>query len=157
MTAKNGVYKVDDGKGGFDEINFKTIAAQVFFSDGENLDDKINRKPVLWQGSSYLIKKSAIVRPSKPISKCQNGWVLVFSDYDVGGNGVGNNYNYSIHYVPKNSMVVNSGNVFFLVPNTENGNSVVKACYIKDNEIQGQSLDNVDGWNDVVLRQVLEY
>ncbi len=114
------------------------------------------QKEPLWQGATYL-SKGMNFKVSKPISECQNGWILVFSDYDPGGNPNGNNWNFCTHVVHKNSLVVNGGNVLFSIPSNESGGWTIKAAYILDNEIQGQSMENIDGWNDVVLRQILEY
>ena len=156
MTKKNAVYKVADGKGGFDEIMLKSIAEQIFFNDNKNLQEKLFMKEKLWEGCTYL-NKGQNFRVSKPISQCQNGWILVFSDYDVGGNPNGNNYNFCTHVVHKDSLVVNGGNVLFSIPNSESGGWTIKAAYILDNEIQGQSIEGLDGWNDVVLRQIIEF
>lgn len=115
------------------------------------------QKSPLWSGATYL-NKGQNFTPSKPLSQCQNGWVLVFSDYDVGGNPNGNDYNWATFFVPKNSAIVGSGNTFFLVPNTEGGGSTVKVAYITDTQVLGQGdMGACVGWNDVVLREILEY
>lgn len=41
MTVKKGTYKVDNGST-YDEIMFKTLSEQVFFSDGQTFQDKLN-------------------------------------------------------------------------------------------------------------------
>lgn len=138
----------------------KPTALEIGAADAwHNHDDRymqdIQAEP-LWSGCIYL-NKGQNVPISKNIKECRNGWVLIFSDYDPGGNSSGNNYNYVARFIPKNSQIINSGNMLFLIPNTENGANTVKVAYIKEREIQGQSVEGISGWNDVVLRQVLEF
>ena len=153
---KKAKLKFKDNQNEIVQILPETIAEQVFFNDNKNLQEKLFMKEKLWEGCTYL-NKGQNFRVSKPISQCQNGWILVFSDYDPGGNPNGNNWNFCTHVVHKNSLVVNGGNVLFSIPSNESGGWTIKAAYILDNEIQGQSMENIDGWNDVVLRQILEY
>lgn len=40
MAIKKGTYKIDNGTG-YDEIMFKTLAEQVFFTDGQTFEDKL--------------------------------------------------------------------------------------------------------------------
>ena len=132
------------------------VDGTYFAENGQRRVQLEPQKTPLWQGCTYL-NKGQNFKVNKPLSKCQNGWILVFSDYDPGGNPNGNDFNFCTHIVHKNSLIVNKGNVLFSIPNSESGGWTIKAAYIKDNEIQGQSVETVAGWNDVVLRQILEF
>ncbi|MDQ0150560.1 hypothetical protein ACFO6R_12760 [Eubacterium multiforme] len=156
MAVKNAIYKVDDGKGGFDEINFKTNAAQIYFNDGKNLEDKFNKKTLLWKGSHYLNKGDTEVL-SKKLSECANGISLIFSDYDPGtSNKTGNNYNWYEKFVSKDGSYVNSGNYLISIPCNEDGGWIIKAIYVKDDRLEGCSNNSMKDWNDVVLREIWE-
>lgn len=154
MTVKNAIYKVDDGKGSFDEIYFKTIAEQVFLDDNRDLQSALNLKEKLWEGAYYMSNTGQFVYPKKHLDKCLNGWVLIWSDYNPG-SGVGN-YNWFIAFIPKTGAFINSGNVLFSIPNNEDGGWVIKALYIKNDRLEGGSSEKINGWNDVVLREVWE-
>ena len=115
---------------------------------------EVSQEP-LWEGSSYVLPDSKVIYPKKKLSECQNGWILVWADYDPGVKD--NDFNWVTSYVPKNAKLVGSGNTLFPVPTHETGDMTVKAVYIKDDRIEGGSTKTGSNWNDVVLRQVLEY
>ena len=158
MTKKNAVYKVDNGQGGFDEIMFKTISEQVFFDDGNTLKDKFNIKDgLLWRGYHHMSKKE-LVYPSKKLSECQHGWVLVWSDWDDDGSK-GQDWNYVYSYVPKNSEMVKRGaNTCFPLSTGEGDDGFAnKTLYFFDDHFTGHDNNKSGSAWDIVLRQVLEF
>lgn len=154
MATKNAVYKIDDGQGGFDEIHLKTVAAQVFFSDGDSLQDKFNiRNGVLWQGYHHM-SKNEIIRPTKKLDKCRGGWILVWADWDDGTQGRDWNIAYSI--IPKNTNYNYGNNTLFSIPSGNNA-WAIKALNIFNDHIQGDDINRTGNAYDIVIKQVLEY
>lgn len=154
MAVKNGIYKVDDGHGGFDEIMLKSIAEQIFFNDGESLQDKFSKGNKLWEGAAYMVE-SSVSTPTKPLSKCKNGWLLLWSDYNPG-EGPGN-WNWMYSYIPKNGVKYNA-NTYVPVSGGESYNTFMsKTLYFTDTSIKGSSLNTENGGNDICLREVWEW
>lgn len=156
MATKNAIYKVDDGQGGFDEIDFKTNAAQVFFDNGDTLKDKFNIKDgVLWRGYHHMAAKESIY-PTKKLSQCRGGWVLVWSDYNNGGQG--ENFNYCYTYIPKNTIAKDGQNHDFVVSAGEGDDNMTNKClYICDDHFSGNEINKEGKAWDVVIRAVIEY
>lgn len=108
----------------------------------------------VWTGESYM-NSGQSATPSTPIAECANGWLLVWSDYDVG-EGI-NNFQWAYTIIPK---LIKSGNsMLHAVPNnTGTGNIVVKTLYTDGKIITGHDAnDDPDGSNDVVLREVYAF
>lgn len=129
----------------------ETFSPSEHYHDDRYLRD-IQSTP-LWRGYHHMTANET-VRPSKPLSQCNNGWVIVWSDWDVGLQGQDWNFCYS--YVPKNTPWNGGQNHTF--PLTAGENSwAIKTLYIYDTYFKGNST-NRDGTNDdVVIRAVLEY
>lgn len=161
MAVKNGIYKVDDGQGGFDEIDLKTNAGQVFYKNGKSIQELFDKKTKLWEGSLYL-GENDVARLSKPLAECVNGIVLIFSDYDPGmANKIGNNFNWVACFIPKFGSFINSGNFYCPVPimdnSAQNDNIVVKTIYVEPDRILGSPDGNKDrDGKDTVLREIWE-
>lgn len=154
MATKNAVYKIDDGQGGFDEIHLKTVASQVFFSDGDSLQDKFNIKNgTLWEGYHHM-SGNEIIRPTKKLNECRGGWILVWTDWDDGTQGRDWNVAYSI--IPKNTHYNYGNNTLFSIP-TSNTQWAIKALNIFNDHIQGDNVNKTGNAYDVVIKQVLEY
>ena len=109
----------------------------------------------LWKGYHHMTSKEKIT-PSKPLSQCNNGWVLVWSDWDNGSTG--QNWNFCYSYVPKNTPWKDGHNHDFLVANGEGDRAVSTKClYINDTFIQGDDSNTKENSYDVVIRAVIEY
>lgn len=108
----------------------------------------------LWWGASYM-NNGQRVDPSKRLSACQNGWILVWSDYD-SDTSTQNNFNFNTSYIPKNSRLVGKGNCVFAIPNNESSGIAIKAVAIFDDRIEGRG-ENNSATQDIVLMEVLEY
>jgi hypothetical protein len=120
-----------------------------------------NTQKELWSGASYM-RDDQNVTPTKPLSKCRNGWVLEWSDYDPDSGA--NDYDFAYSYIPKS--VRKSRWVYLDMPSYMSGENktavqmTAKLLRFTDTTISGHG-DNNDGpplnTNDVVLRRVLEW
>ena len=121
---------------------------------------------VLWSGSKYMIASQTIT-PSKKLSECRTGWMLLWSDYDSDASTT-NEADFATTMIPKfnPSGSVWDGKLFlcdiprFYGSNTEDVTTerrIMKALYIHDNKIVGHVINNKGMRDDVVLRAVYEF
>lgn len=118
----------------------------------------------LWTGAIYPIA-SHTVTPSKPLSKCMHGWMLLWSDYDPGTGA--NNSEIVTTFIPKRTVTGNQWNgetTLFEIPiNVGTGSDVdterrvIKTVTVYDNRFVGAASNSQDERNDVVLRAVYEF
>ena len=118
--------------------------------------------PILWMGE-YWCTDTQTVTPSKALSECRNGWVLVWSDYDTA-NEKSTNGDCFTTVIPKwnPNHVKWSGQSFIAaVPSGLNDSGVVsfagKRLYVHDTKITGHTVNDVAPSNDVCLRAIYEY
>lgn len=123
----------------------------------------------LWSGASYMHSPNStpqVVKPSKKLSECQHGWLLLWSDYDPG-KGTGD-IDFATTMIPKNNPAGGKwGGKAFLCdvpryagsdPNsTATEKRIIKVLYIHDDCIKGSFQNASDDRNDVCLRAVFEY
>lgn len=107
----------------------------------------------LWQGYHHMSGNEKVI-PSKKLSECNNGWVIVWSDWDDGSQGQDWNVVYS--YIPKNSLWKNGNNHLFGMASS-NTQWAIKALGVRDDYIQGDDVNKQGNAYDVVIRAVLEY
>lgn len=141
--------------------------------DGKMLfNDKIvgTDAPVeLWDGASYL-QDGVTVTPKRKLSECQNGWILLWSDYDAGGDTAGNNFHWAQTVIHKGQVLsgFSSGGSLFLIPNFQGTSSdtfIIKNCVITDSSLKGDALNNAksgggasnEDRRDVVLRKIFSF
>lgn len=124
----------------------------------------------LWTGGYYMSSSNStpqVVNPSKKLSECRNGWVLIWSDYDAD-TGTKNNTDIHHDFVYKRNVAgANwSGQCMLCdIPRYMGSNSqdvdterrILKAIYIHDDRIEGSYQGSYDERNDVVLRAVYEF
>lgn len=116
---------------------------------------------VLWFGN-YWVTDTQTVTPSKALSKCKNGWVLVWSDYDTA-NEKSTNGDFYTTIIPKKNGANNnwSGQSFIaIVPHnmTSSADSITcKRLYVHDTKITGHAANSTSPRNDVVLRAIYEF
>lgn len=115
----------------------------------------------LWTGGYYMTAGHTVT-PSKPLSKCMHGWVLVWSDYDTANSAAVNSDVCTTVIPKKNCANANwSGQAFLAtVPAniTETSDGItLKKLYVHDTKIVGYASNNVSPRNDVVLRAVYEF
>lgn len=124
----------------------------------------------LWSGASYL-QSGVVIVPTRKLSECANGWILLWSDYDVGGNSAGNNYHWAQTVIHKGQIQsgFTSGDSYFMVPNYQGAKYdgyIIKAGVVTDSSITGDALNNAStGGNangtedrrDAVLRKIYAF
>ena len=124
----------------------------------------------LWAPSNgtggYYMTAGHTVTPSKKLSECRNGWILVWSDYNTDEGSTGD-YDFTCSVIPK---IRPSGDKWaghswlFDLPigmqqvspyTTETRR--MKWLYVYDNKLTGHDANNQNGRNDCVLRAVYEF
>lgn len=153
-------YKVD---GEFEKLYPKTLSSNVKFNNGVNLeeykkeiDDYINKTQdkfeELWSGEDGIDVTSDI-KPSKNLSDCNNGWLLVFKN-----EWNNNNFNYA--YIPKVHLLVTakpSTEGVKIITGSSGGIISHKYVFFRDASITGHG-SNVTGDNArTVLYKIYEY
>lgn len=117
----------------------------------------------LWLGQSFMTGDQTI-NPSKKLSDCNHGWLLVWSDYD-DSTSTKNRYDVVTFCVPKKSAEGNNwtGSSFMCILPTNVLNDgtfefTVKKLYIYNDRITGFASNNNGNQNrDVVLSAIYEY
>lgn len=121
------------------------------------------RKP-LWTGSYYMTAGHTAT-PSKKLSQCEHGWMLLWSDYDPDTNTV-NNSDFATTLIPNRSWAGGTwnGSSFYCdVPRysagtaTDSESRVIKLLTVYDNKLVGTDANNAAPRNDVILRAVYEF
>ena len=120
----------------------------------------------LWSGAYYM-NASQTVTPSKKLSECRNGWMLIWSDYDPDTSTVNDgDFVTSVIYKRKpGDTNWNGESHYFDVPRyigTDTSDSttekrVIKRLYVYDNKLVGYDSNRQSDRNDVVLRAVYEF
>lgn len=128
-----------------------------------------NTPTPLWTGAMYMSSSNSTpqtVTPSKKLSECRNGWLLLWSDYDPGRGA--NDADFVTTMIPKKNPSGGTwGGKSFLcdIPryvgsdpdDTSTEKRIIKPIYVHDDCIKG-SYQNASGdRNDVVLRAVYEW
>lgn len=130
---------------------------------------EVSNKMILWSGASYLTSTDGTpqtVTPSKKLSECRTGWLLLWSDYDPGKGA--NDIDFATTMIPKYTPTGGTwGGKAFLCdipvyvggdPNdTSTEKRVIKPIYVHDDCIKGSYQNTSGGRNDVVLRAVFEF
>lgn len=123
----------------------------------------------LWSGASYLTSTDGtpqVVTPSKKLSECQHGWLLLWSDYDPGSGA--NDSDFCTTMIPKRTPSGGTwgGKAFYCdipmyVGSDATDLSTEKRCikpiYVHDDCIKGSYQNTSGGRNDVALRAVYEF
>ena len=120
----------------------------------------------LWGTTGYYMTAGHTVRPSKKLSECRNGWVLLWSDYDPDTSST-NEKDWVTTVIPKitPSGAKWSNKLFYCdIPryvgdntaDVDNERRIIKQIYISDDKIVGHNSNSQDERSDVVLRAVLE-
>ena len=116
----------------------------------------------LWSGAYYM-NASQTVTPSKPLSKCRNGWILVWSDYDPSTSKPTGADHFTVA-VPKlngGGATWSGQSMTLAIPSALSDSGVLtmagKKIYIHDTKITGHAVNKIAPANDVVLRAIYEY
>lgn len=123
---------------------------------------------ILWSGSAYMQSTNStpqVVTPSKKLSQCRTGWMLLWSDYDPGDGA--NDTDFCTTFIPKYTPSGGTwgGKAFYCdipmyVGSDATDLSTEKRCikpvYVHDDCLKGSYQNTSGGRNDVVLRAVYE-
>ena len=121
------------------------------------------RKP-LWTGSYYMTAGHTVT-PSKKLSQCEHGWMLLWSDYDPDTSTV-NNTDFCTTMIPNRNWTGGTWNgaaYYCDVPRytagtaTDSESRIIKVLNVYDNKLVGSANNNVAPRSDVVLRAVYEF
>lgn len=113
----------------------------------------------LWEGAIYMTN-SQTINPSKALSNCRSGWVLVFCKYQ---SGAAQDWGYTFHFVNKQSVRNGTKGTTFLMCNDfydgiNNFNDIrTKYLYIRNESISGHERNNRYGNEDFALRYIYEF
>lgn len=124
----------------------------------------------LWSGKYYMHSPSGnpqTVTPSKKLSECQHGWLLMWCDYDKD-TATANDADFATTMIPKNNPDGGKwGGKSFLcdIPryvgsdpaNTATEKRIIKPIYVHDDCIKGSYQNAESDRSDVVLRAIYEY
>ena len=117
----------------------------------------------LWTGGYYMTAGHTVT-PSKTLSECRNGWLLLWSDFDPGEQA--NNTDFCTSIICKRAYAGQKwagGEWYCDVPRysagtaTDSESRVIKVLKIYDAKIVGTENNAAAPRNDVVLRAVYEY
>lgn len=118
----------------------------------------------LWTGSYYM-GSDHTVTPTKKLSDCNKGWLLVWSDYDPDTNIV-NSFDQCVCVITKKNASGNNWNgegYMCVLPRYSDEDGITDAICIKninvfDDKLVGKDKNKVgENRRDVVLRAVYEY
>lgn len=117
----------------------------------------------LWTGG-YLMTAGHTVTPSKTLSECAHGWILMWSDYDPGVSVNNTDFCTSVIFKRAYSGQKWAGGEWYCdVPRysagtaTDSESRIIKVLKIYDNKIVGTENNAAAPRNDVVLRNVFEF
>lgn len=114
----------------------------------------------LWTGEMYMTETHTII-PTKTLSNCAHGWLLLWSDYNPG-SGVANT-DFATTMIPNfayGGQKWNGGQFLCPVPRYADASGeaiIVKTLQVFDNKLVGSAYNGVSPRNDVVLRAVYEF
>lgn len=120
-----------------------------------------NNPSPLWTGALFM-NANQTVTPSKMLSECKNGWVLLWSDYDTV-NGGATNGDVVATYIPKRCYSGGNwaGHSWLVDIPVEASASAethcIKKVYMWNDRIVGNAINETSPRNDVVLRAVYEF
>ena len=116
----------------------------------------------LWSGS-YQMDNTETVTPSKKLSECAHGWILMWSDWNVESSEPSET-DIATTLVPKKNALGSNWtgqSLYALLPTyVTTAQAVTIACKrlnIYNNRVTGFTLNNAEPANDVVLRAIYEY
>lgn len=121
------------------------------------------RKP-LWTGSYYMTAGHTAT-PSKKLSQCEHGWMLLWSDYDPDTSTV-NNTDFCTTMIPNRNWTGSTWNgaaYYCDIPRytagtaTDSESRVIKVLNVYDNKLVGTANNNAAPRNDVILRAIYEF
>lgn len=120
----------------------------------------------LWSGAK-LVKANETITPSKKLSECRTGWMLLWSDYDPDtSSGVDGDFVTTIIPNRNHSGGTWNGSTFlvdiprFIGSNTQDSSTekrIIKWINVYDDRIVGEAANEKADRNDVALRAIYEF
>lgn len=146
--------------------NYQSAAST--FKGWKCLYDASPSSMILWSGEAYMQSVNSTpqtVTPSKKLSECRTGWMLLWSDYDPGDGA--NDTDFCTTFIPKFTPSGGTwgGKAFYCdIPMYVGGDATdlstekrcIKPIYVHDDCLKGSYQNTSGGRNDVVLRAVYE-
>lgn len=109
-------------------------------AETDKMYQKITKKEPLWTGAWYGAAAGNGTVPSKPLSQCQNGWLLQFQEYTKEGTLNGACYHFFT--VPKqHANNAGSKGTVFLLQGYYANNLQRKYLYFSDTKITGNDMN----------------
>ena len=121
----------------------------------------------LWGTSGLYMTAGHTVTPTKRLSQCSRGWMLLWADYDPDTN-TSNEKDFWVTIIPNRTPSGGtwSSKLFYCdIPrlvgdpatDTSTEKRIIKQIYVSDDKIVGHDANNKGDRNDVVLRAVYEF
>lgn len=150
------VYKSVDGS------DAETVVSQVneLFRRVEKLE---GTKNALWSGASAMAG-DVLITPTKKLTDCNNGWILVWSDFEYS-TGVSSNTAFQTTVIPKQTVTLNGqGSAIYhldIIATLNSDGTFVKgtkSLTITDSQIRGNTINIINDNNkDICLCAIYEY
>lgn len=122
------------------------------------------KRKTLWTGGRYMTADHTIT-PSKKLSECEHGWMLLWSDYDPDTSTI-NDTDFCTTMIPNRNWAGGTWNgaaYYCDCPRytagtaTDSESRVIKVLNVYDNKLVGSDNNKAAPRNDVVLRAVYEF
>ncbi|WP_238019327.1 siphovirus ReqiPepy6 Gp37-like family protein [Oceanobacillus jordanicus] len=115
----------------------------------------IGRAPTLWTGAIYM-QGGQTATPTKPLTDCRNGWVLVWARY---ASGTMYRDNLSFSHIHKSRLDIGGGGGINLFVGADTPGTTVnrKYIYVDNGEIRGNDTNRESPHNERVLIGIFEY
>ncbi|MGT9032694.1 hypothetical protein ACVV55_13770 [Enterococcus faecalis] len=123
-------------------------------ADTDATYQKIAQKTPLWTGVLGLYANQSAT-PSKKITDCQTGWILVFQAYESGSASES-----TFHYfhIPKSHATYHNGaGINLQISDWRGVNRGLKYVYVRENRITGHEMNSISPNNKLVLTEIFEY
>lgn len=125
-----------------------------------------NKPGILWTGKLYM-SANQTVTPSKKLSECRTGWMLLWSDYDPD-TAEAKDSEFHTTFIPRMTPAGETWagkHFYFDIPRTSGSDltvvtsekRILKGIYVHDDKLVGHAMNNQDTRTDVVLRAVYEF
>ncbi len=140
---------------GYDSFMLKDSANNIGAMNAELLEQINNVGNLLWSGA-WTMAGSTTCTPSKAITDCFNGWVVVWS---YGKTNAGQNSDWQYQFIPKSAATSHNGaGVGFPLHTNSGGHKTQKYLYVTKTTLKGHDNNTkASDSADFVMREVREW